>query len=73
MGCGECRLLRLLKAEHCVEQLIGVDIDGDLLDWKKYLAQPLTTDYLFRRPRPLHVALFEGTPFTLTTVATHRS
>lgn len=60
MGCAECKLLRLLKVEHCIEELIGVDIDRDILERRKRLIEPLTTDFLFKRPRPLHVALFNG-------------
>ena len=60
MGCGECKLLRLLKFQDFIEELIGVDVDASILQSHRYRIQPLTADYLFRRPNPLCVQLMRG-------------
>ncbi|XP_071794352.1 small RNA 2'-O-methyltransferase-like [Asterias amurensis] len=60
MGCGECSLLRLLKRKECIEQLTGVDQDGDLLQSSRYLAKPLLCEYLIPRSKPFTVSLYEG-------------
>lgn len=60
MGCGECKLLRLLKLEHYIEELYGVDVEGSLLERSQYLITPLTTDYIHKRPLPLHIFLMKG-------------
>ena len=60
VGCAECKLIRLLKMEPYVEELVGVDIDGACLSRRTHVVQPLTTDYLCPRKRPLHMALMEG-------------
>lgn len=59
-GCGECKLLKFLKFHKHIENLIGVDIDGDLLRSSQQLVQPLIADYLIRRQRPLVVQLLKG-------------
>ena len=60
MGCAQCKLLRLLKFEECINQLIGVDLDMDTLQHSKRHLEPLTTDYIFRRPRPFRIQLLQG-------------
>ena len=60
MGCGQCKLLRSLKFENYIEELIGVDINATALQTHQHYVQPLTTDYLIRRPRPLKVQLLKG-------------
>ena len=60
MGCGQCKLLRSLKFENYIEELIGVDINATALQTHQHYVQPLTTDYLIRRPRPLKVHLLKG-------------
>lgn len=60
MGCGQCKLLRSLKFENYIEELIGVDINATALQTHQHYVQPLTTDYLIRRPRPLIVQLLKG-------------
>ena len=60
MGCAECKLLRLMRQQVLVEELVGVDIDIQLLRQQENFIQPLTTDYLFPRQRPLHIALMQG-------------
>lgn len=61
MGCAECKLLRLLKFENCIEDLIGVDMDTTVMYPSRRHLEPLTTDYIFRRPKPLRVRLMKGT------------
>lgn len=65
MGCAECKLLRLLKFENCIEELIGVDMDTNAMYHNRRHLEPLTTDYIFRRPRPLRVRLMKGS-FNIT-------
>ena len=60
MGCGECKLVRQLKSEQYVEQLIGVDIDRSSLEDNEYWIKPLITDFIYKRLRPLHICLMQG-------------
>ena len=60
IGCAECKLLRLLKKEDYIEELIGVDVDAPTLRMNSHLVKPLVTDYLHPRPRPLYMALMQG-------------
>ncbi|XP_022097447.1 small RNA 2'-O-methyltransferase-like isoform X2 [Acanthaster planci] len=60
MGCGECCLLRQLKHNDSIEQLTGVDVDGDVLQAHRYLAKPLTWEYLNPRSHPFIVSLYQG-------------
>ena len=60
MGCAECKLLKSLKFHRHIESLIGVDIDSSLLESHHHSLQPLVTDYLQRRPRPLKIQLLKG-------------
>ena len=60
MGCAECKLLRLLKFESCISELIGVDIEEGPLRRNSYHLEPLTTDYIFRRSTPFTVKLMQG-------------
>lgn len=60
-GCAECKLLRLLKKEEYIEELVGVDLDSVPLRMHSGLVRPLITDYLHPRPHPLHMSLMQGT------------
>ena len=60
MGCAECKLLRSLKFHRHIESLIGIDINESLLQSNQNSLQPLITDYLHRRSRPLKIQLFKG-------------
>lgn len=60
MGCAEGKLVGLMKRRAHVEQLIGVDIEPQLLRRQENSIQPLTTDYLLLRERPLHITLLQG-------------
>lgn len=60
MGCGECNAMKCLRMAinfTCIEQLIGVDIDGDLLKRKARYLEP---ECPIKRDRPLIVQLFKG-------------
>lgn len=60
-GCAECKLLRLLKKEEYIEELVGIDVDSVPLRVHSELVRPLITDHLHPRPHPLHMALMQGT------------
>ncbi len=60
MGCAECKLLRLIKFESCLSELMGVDIDDCPLRHNGRHLEPLTTDYIFRRSTPFSIKLMQG-------------
>ena len=60
MGCAEGKLVCLMKRQGHIEELIGVDVDPQLLRRQENTIQPLTTDYLLLRERPLHITLMQG-------------
>ncbi|XP_053549800.1 small RNA 2'-O-methyltransferase [Bombina bombina] len=60
LGCGECSLLCSLKFWDCVELLVGLDIDEDVLRSKMNILSPLVTHYLEPRKRSLTVTLYKG-------------
>ena len=43
-----------------LEELVGVDIDGELLEENKFRIKPLTSDYLRPRTHPFKVSLYQG-------------
>ena len=60
-GCAEAKLMRyLISEENSIEVVVGVDIDGDLLEMNQYRVKPLTSDFLMPRPSPLTVSLYQG-------------
>lgn len=59
-GCAECRALAVFRSIDTVQRLIGVDIERDLLVNNWYRLEPLISDFLFRRRRPLHIDVFHG-------------
>ena len=60
MGCSGCKLLRQLKHEQFIEELVGVDIDAVVLYTCQNTIRPLTTDFLNPRQRPLVIKLMKG-------------
>ena len=60
MGCAGCKLLRHLKREKYIEELVGVDIDSLQLFVHQPVVYPLTTDFLNPRQMPLLVKLMQG-------------
>jgi hypothetical protein len=60
MGCSEGKLVGLMKRRGHIEQLTGIDIDAQLLRGQENAIQPLTTDFLLPRERPLQITLMQG-------------
>ncbi|KAG8556139.1 hypothetical protein GDO81_017931 [Engystomops pustulosus] len=60
LGCSECSLLHRLKFLDFIEELVGVDIDEDVLKLKGYILTPLPIHYLEPLERALTVTLYQG-------------
>ncbi|XP_061489869.1 small RNA 2'-O-methyltransferase isoform X2 [Rhineura floridana] len=60
LGCAECRLLWMLKFCSCIEVLVGLDINEDVMKEKMHTLSPLPGDYLQPSERCLTVALYQG-------------
>ncbi|KAM4641368.1 small RNA 2'-O-methyltransferase [Discoglossus pictus] len=60
LGCGECSVLHTLKFWDCIEHLVGLDINENVLRRKMYNLSPLPAHYLDPRKCPLTVALYQG-------------
>ncbi|XP_043942002.1 small RNA 2'-O-methyltransferase [Protopterus annectens] len=60
LGCADCSLLWKLKFFRCIELLVGLDIDANVMQEKMYRLSPLPGDYVQPRERPLKVALYQG-------------
>ncbi|XP_078416758.1 small RNA 2'-O-methyltransferase [Cetorhinus maximus] len=60
LGCAECTLLTRLKFCSCIEVLVGVDTDLELLKEKMYRLSPLPCEYLQPRASMLTVRLYHG-------------
>lgn len=59
-GCSEGKLISQLKRVDCVEELVGIDIDYETLEFNKRRTRPFSADYLDPRSKPLTVSLFQG-------------
>lgn len=62
-GCAEAKLVKVLINQETLshmEEVIGVDINGQLLEENKFRIQPLTSDYLKPRTHPFKVSLYQG-------------
>ncbi|XP_028394618.1 small RNA 2'-O-methyltransferase-like [Dendronephthya gigantea] len=59
-GCSEGKLISQLKRVECVEELVGIDIDHETLEFNKRRARPFSADYLDPRSKPLTVSLYQG-------------
>ncbi|XP_035684937.1 small RNA 2'-O-methyltransferase-like [Branchiostoma floridae] len=59
-GCAEGKLIKFLKPEESLEQLTGVDIEGEVLESIRGIIKPLLSDYIQPRPRPFTVSLYQG-------------
>ena len=59
-GIAECKFLLMLKNVDHLEDIIGVDINGKLLEDHAYTAKPLPAHYIQKREKPLRIRLFEG-------------
>ncbi|XP_071844531.1 small RNA 2'-O-methyltransferase-like [Apostichopus japonicus] len=60
MGCGPCSMISRLKWHHCIQELIGVDVDADILRSHARLGEPVMGDYLQPRENPFTVRLYQG-------------
>ena len=61
-GCAECKFLWTLRNHSYayVREIIGVDIDKNVLERHLQVAKPVTSEYLIRRATPLKIALYRG-------------
>jgi len=59
LGCAECKFLQLATKESYIEELCGVDINGELLQSSCHRVQPMVSDYLHPRSNMLNVQLFQ--------------
>lgn len=59
-GCAEFGMFSWLKNLYSIQEIIEVDIDGDLLQDNMYKVWPLNADYLKKRPEPLRVNICLG-------------
>uniref|UniRef100_A0A6J0T025 Small RNA 2'-O-methyltransferase n=2 Tax=Pogona vitticeps TaxID=103695 RepID=A0A6J0T025_9SAUR len=60
LGCADCRLLWMLKFCRCIEVLVGLDINEDVMKEKMHMLSPLPGDYLQPSERSLTVILLQG-------------
>ena len=61
IGCAECNLIRHVKGfNNEVNLLIGIDLDEDLLEYSKFVLQPLSLAYIKKRDSPLELYLISG-------------
>ncbi|XP_063154428.1 small RNA 2'-O-methyltransferase [Candoia aspera] len=60
LGCADCRLLWMLKFCNCIEVLVGLDINEEVMKEKMHTLSPLPCDYLLPSERPLTVTLLQG-------------
>ncbi|XP_041446556.1 small RNA 2'-O-methyltransferase isoform X2 [Xenopus laevis] len=60
LGCSECALLHTLRFWDCIEVLVGLDIDEDVLRRKMHTLTPLAAHYLEPSKTSLTVNLYQG-------------
>ena len=61
LGCAELKFLKILRSLPRVREIVGVDIDKDLLDFYQRRLEPLFFHYLEPRTEtPLDVKLMQG-------------
>nr|XP_054756494.1 small RNA 2'-O-methyltransferase-like [Lytechinus pictus] len=60
VGCGELKVIRLLKFHRYIHELIGLDVDGELLRRHSGLIEPLAASYIHPLPHPMVIALLHG-------------
>lgn len=62
-GCAEAKLVKTLISQDNLihlEEVVGVDIDQQLLEESKFRIKPFTADYLRPRSHPFKVSLYQG-------------
>ncbi|XP_039590973.1 small RNA 2'-O-methyltransferase isoform X1 [Polypterus senegalus] len=60
LGCADCSLLCKMKFQQCIEELVGIDINEQVIRENMYLLSPLPCDYLNPRIQPLVIKLYQG-------------
>ncbi|XP_041464358.1 uncharacterized protein LOC121415242 isoform X2 [Lytechinus variegatus] len=60
VGCGELKVIRLLKFHRYIHELIGLDVDGELLRRHSGLIEPLAASYIHPLPHPMVITLLHG-------------
>ncbi|XP_066480652.1 small RNA 2'-O-methyltransferase [Tiliqua scincoides] len=60
LGCADCRLLWMLKFCNCIEVLVGLDINEDVMKEKMHILTPLPGDYIQPSERSLTITLHQG-------------
>ncbi|XP_074655410.1 small RNA 2'-O-methyltransferase-like isoform X2 [Tubulanus polymorphus] len=59
-GCAECKFIQQMKFRGNFEQIIGVDVQKELLESRKYVCRPIIADYIDVRNHPLQMSLYHG-------------
>lgn len=60
-GCAEMKFFYTIKHQvPCVQTLVEVDVEEDVLTSGKYRIEPLLVDFMNRRPVPLTVEVYQG-------------
>lgn len=62
-GCAEAKLVKFLISQETLphmEELVGVDINRELLEENMFRIKPLISDYLRPRSHPFKVSLYQG-------------
>ncbi|XP_068740106.1 uncharacterized protein [Montipora capricornis] len=61
-GCAEAKLVKVLTSQEQLthlEEVVGVDIDRELLERNEFRIKPLISDYLRPRSHPFKVSLYQ--------------
>ena len=61
-GCSECKFIWSLRnlSGGYLQVILGVDIDGSVLERHNSVAEPVTSEYLYKRSTPLRIGLYCG-------------
>ena len=61
-GCAECKFMWTLRnlSGGYLQEIIGVDIDRSVLERHNSVAEPVTSEYLYKRKTPLKIGLYCG-------------
>ena len=62
-GCAEAKLVKVLISQETLshlDEVVGVDVDKELLEENKFRIRPLISDYLRPRTHPFKVSLYQG-------------
>ena len=61
-GCAECKFMWSLRnlTGGYLQEIMGVDIDKGVLERNNMVAEPVTSEYLYKRSTPLKIGLYCG-------------